>query len=89
MDFPDVAGDGLTSHWGLTSALDNSGQGEWLPYVRVTRTCDPQDGRRVLVDLTPFDSEIIGVTDKLGLPPRDDALEALRRTLDALAIPAE
>lgn len=61
----------------------------------VTRTRDPEDERRVLVDLTPYarslDSEIIGVTDKIrsACDLSDDALEGLRQTLDALAIPAE
>lgn len=61
----------------------------------VTRTRDPGDERRVLVDLTPYarslDSEIIGVTAKIRsvCDLSDDALEGLRQTLDALAIPAE
>lgn len=60
----------------------------------VTRTRDPADERRVLVDLTArgraLGPEVRGITDKIKsacqLTSRD--LDDLRRTLDTLAHPA-
>jgi DNA-binding MarR family transcriptional regulator len=60
----------------------------------VTRTRDPADERRVLVDLTPrsraFEAEIRGITDKIktACQLNDHGADDLRRTLDALARPA-
>ncbi|WP_437507305.1 MarR family winged helix-turn-helix transcriptional regulator [Sorangium sp. So ce1099] len=60
----------------------------------VTRTRDPADERRVLVDLTPrgraLEAEVRGITEKIKsacqLTDRD--LDDLRRKLEALAHPA-
>jgi DNA-binding MarR family transcriptional regulator len=60
----------------------------------VTRTRDPADERRVLVDLTPssraFEAEIRGITDKIksACQLTDQGVDDLRRTLEALAHPA-
>ena len=60
----------------------------------VTRTRDRADERRVLVDLTPrsraLEPEIRGITDeiKTACQLTDQALDDLRRTLEALAHPA-
>ncbi len=60
----------------------------------VTRTRDPADERRVLVDLTPrgraMEAEIRGITDKIksACQLTDQGLDDLRRTLEALAHPA-
>jgi DNA-binding MarR family transcriptional regulator len=60
----------------------------------VTRTRDPADERRVLVDLTPrswaLEAEIRGSTDKIksACQLTDQGVDDLRRTLDALAHPA-
>jgi MarR family transcriptional regulator, organic hydroperoxide resistance regulator len=60
----------------------------------VTRTRDPADERRVLVDLTPrsrtLEAEIRGITDKIksACQLTDQGVDDLRRTLDALAHPA-
>jgi len=60
----------------------------------VTRTRDPADERRVLVDLTPhsraLEAEIRGITDKIksACQLTDRNLDDLRRTLEALAHPA-
>ena len=60
----------------------------------LTRTRDPDDERRVLVELTSkgraLDADLRGVTDKIKsacqLP--DDGVDELRRTLETLAHPA-
>jgi MarR family transcriptional regulator, organic hydroperoxide resistance regulator len=60
----------------------------------VTRTRDPADERRVLVDLTPrsrtLEAEIRGITDKIKSACQftDQGVDDLRRTLEALAHPA-
>ena len=60
----------------------------------VTRTRDPADERRVLVDLTPrgraLEAQVRGITDKIKTACRltDQGLDDLRRTLEALAHPA-
>jgi DNA-binding MarR family transcriptional regulator len=59
----------------------------------VTRTRDPADERRVLVDLTPhsraLEAEIRGITDKIksACQLTDQGVDDLRRTLEALAHP--
>lgn len=60
----------------------------------VTRTRDPADERRVMVDLTPrgraLEAELRGITDKIKSACKltDQGLDELRRTLEALAHPA-
>ena len=60
----------------------------------VTRTRDPADERRVLVDLTPrsraLEAEVRGITDKIksACQLTDQGVDDLRRTLEALAHPA-
>jgi DNA-binding MarR family transcriptional regulator len=60
----------------------------------VTRTRDPSDERRVLVDLTSrsraLEAEIRGISDKIksACQLTDQGVDDLRRTLDALAHPA-
>ena len=60
----------------------------------VTRTRDPADERRVMVDLTPrggaMEAEIRGITDKIksACQLTERNIDDLRRTLDALAHPA-
>jgi MarR family transcriptional regulator, organic hydroperoxide resistance regulator len=60
----------------------------------VTRTRDPSDERRVLVDLTSrsraLEAEIRGIPDKIksACQLTDQGVDDLRRTLDALAHPA-
>ena len=60
----------------------------------LTRTRDPDDERRVLVELTSkgraLDADLRGVTDKIksACQLTDDGVDELRRTLDVLAHPA-
>jgi DNA-binding MarR family transcriptional regulator len=60
----------------------------------VTRTRDPADERRVMVDLTPrgrgLEAEVRGITDKIksACQLTEEGLDDLRRTLEALARPA-
>lgn len=60
----------------------------------VTRTRDPNDERRVMVDLTSrgrgLETEVRGVTQKIksACQLTDGGVAELRRTLDALAHPA-
>jgi DNA-binding MarR family transcriptional regulator len=60
----------------------------------VTRTRDPADERRVLVDLTPhsrtFETEIRDIPGKIKAACQltDQGMDDLRRTLEALAHPA-
>jgi len=60
----------------------------------VTRTRDPDDERRVMVELTKqgraLEKKVRGVTDRIktACEMNDKAIDALRRTLDALARPA-
>ncbi len=60
----------------------------------MTRTRDPADERRVLVDLTPrgraLEAEVRGIPDKIksACQLTDQGVDDLRRTLDALAHPA-
>ena len=60
----------------------------------VTRTRDPADERRVLVDLTPrgraLEAEVRGIADKIKTACQltYQGLDDLRRTLEALAHPA-
>jgi MarR family transcriptional regulator, organic hydroperoxide resistance regulator len=60
----------------------------------VTRTRDPADERRVMVDLTPrsraLEAEVRSITDKIksACQLTDQGLDELRRTLEALAHPA-
>ncbi|QRN93249.1 MarR family transcriptional regulator [Archangium violaceum] len=60
----------------------------------VTRTRDPADERRVLVDLTPggraLEAELRGITDKIksACQLTERGLDDLRRTLETLAHPA-
>lgn len=59
----------------------------------VSRTRDPVDERRVMVDLTPrgraLESEVRGITDKIKTVCQltDADMDKLRRTLEALAHP--
>jgi DNA-binding MarR family transcriptional regulator len=59
----------------------------------VTRTRDPSDERRVLVDLTSrsraLEAEIRGISDKIksACQLTDQGVDDLRRTLEALAHP--
>ena len=60
----------------------------------VTRTRDPADERRVLVDVTPrgreLEAEVRGVTDKIksACQLTEEGVDDLRRTLEGLAHPA-
>ena len=60
----------------------------------VTRSRDPADERRVMVDLTPrgrgLEAEVRGITDKIesACQLTTKGIDDLRRTLDALAHPA-
>lgn len=60
----------------------------------VTRTRDPADERRVMVDLTArgrgLEAEVRGITDKIksACQLTEEGLDDLRRTLEALAHPA-
>lgn len=60
----------------------------------VTRTRDANDERRVMVELTKegraLENKVRGVTDRIktACEMNDKAIDALRRTLDALARPA-
>ncbi|WP_340265603.1 MarR family winged helix-turn-helix transcriptional regulator [Sphingobium mellinum] len=60
----------------------------------VTRTRDPSDERRVLIDLTPqgraLEAEVRGITGKIKAACQLDeqGLEDFRRTLELFAFPA-
>ena len=60
----------------------------------VTRTRDPSDERRVMVDLTPrgrgLETEVRGISRKIksACQLTEDDVDALRGTLEALAHPA-
>jgi MarR family transcriptional regulator, organic hydroperoxide resistance regulator len=60
----------------------------------VTRRRDPKDERRVIVDLTSrgrgLEAEVRGITQKIksACQLTDEAVDDLRRTLDALSHPA-
>ena len=60
----------------------------------VTRTRDPKDERRVMVDLTSrgrgLEAEVRGITQKIksACQLTDESVDDLRRTLDALSHPA-
>lgn len=60
----------------------------------VTRTRDPKDERRVMVDLTSsgrgLDAEVRSITQKIksACQLTDEGVDDLRRTLDALSQPA-
>ncbi|MFN6933807.1 MAG: MarR family winged helix-turn-helix transcriptional regulator [Tsuneonella sp.] len=60
----------------------------------VTRTRDPKDERRVIVDLTSqgrgLEGEVRGITQKIksACQLTDEGVNDLRRTLDALSHPA-
>nr|MBF0683707.1 MarR family transcriptional regulator [Pseudomonas sp.] len=60
----------------------------------VTRTRDPKDERRVMVDLTSrgrgLEAEVRGITQKIksACQLTDEGVDDLRRTLDALSHPA-
>jgi DNA-binding MarR family transcriptional regulator len=60
----------------------------------VTRTRDPEDERRVMVNLTPrsraMEAKVRGITGRIKTACRmtDRDLEALRHTLEALAHPS-
>lgn len=60
----------------------------------VTRTRDPKDERRVIVNLTTrgrgLEAEVRGITQKIksACQLTDDGVDDLRRTLDALSHPA-
>jgi DNA-binding MarR family transcriptional regulator len=60
----------------------------------VTRTRDPHDERRVMVDLTArgrgLESDVRGITKKIKTACQltDEGLDHLRRTLETLAHPA-
>ena len=60
----------------------------------VTRTRDPADERRVMVDLTPqgraIEAEVRGITDKIKTACQltHQGADELRRTLDGLSRPA-
>ncbi|HBI71469.1 MAG TPA: MarR family transcriptional regulator [Massilia sp.] len=70
----------------LVKRLETSGM--------VSRTRDPADERRVMVDLTPsgraLESEVRGITDKIKTVCQlsDADMDELRRTLEALAHPS-
>lgn len=61
----------------------------------VTRKRDPEDERRVLVDLTPrgraLEAKVRGISGKIKTACQltDRGLDELRRTLEALAHPAD
>lgn len=61
---------------------------------RITRTRDPADERRVVVDLTPqsraLETELRSIPDKIqsACQLTDEDLDALRHTLESLAQPA-
>ena len=69
----------------LVKRLETSGM--------VSRTRDPEDERRVMVDLTPrgraLESEVRGITDKIKTVCQltEADMDELRRTLEALAHP--
>ena len=92
--------DGAPVSVGILGARLGMDTGTITPLVKrleasgmVSRTRDPADERRVMVDLTPrgraLEAEVRGVTDKIKSVCQltDADMDELRRTLEALAHP--